>query len=87
MLGVSLWIKETKEIPYNEGKMNDIGAHVLLYTHSSKASDVGTRFGSSNYLNFNGCNVPGTRFSTLNTKDQIVLLGSISPPSLLRQNR
>jgi len=65
--------------------MKDIGAHVLLYTHSNNASDVGARFGISNYLNFNGCSVPGTRTHTLNTRDRIILLGSnFTPPPPFR---
>ena len=73
---MSLWIEEKKEIPYKEGKIKDIGARVLLYTHSSNASDVGVRLGISNYLNYTGCSVPGARTGTLHTRDRIVLLGS-----------
>jgi hypothetical protein len=80
--GVSLWIKEKKEIPYKEAKINDIGAHVLLYTHSSKASDADTRFGSLNYLNFNGHNVPGTCAGTLNTRDRFFIGIELTPPLL-----
>ena len=76
---MSLGIEEKKETPYKEGKIKDVGAHVLLYTHSSNASDVGARFGISNYLNFDGCSVPGTRTGTLNTRDRIILLGSNLP--------
>ena len=73
VFGVNLGIKEKKETPYKEGKMKDIGAHVLLYTHSNNASDVDARFGISNYLNFNGCIVPGTRTGMLNIRDRIIL--------------
>ena len=85
---MSLWIKDKKEIPYKEGKIKDIGAHVLLYTHSSNVSDVGARFGISNYLNFNECSVSGNRNGTLNTKDRIVLLGAnLSPPLPFEANK